>query len=133
MIFDEKHKKEAIKYIDSIFAQDKRVTIVITKEKRTLDQNRLYWLWLTCIAENTGNDKDNLHEFFILKYLQPELIQVFEKLIYKRLSTTLLDTRRFTEYLNKIQLFANTELSIELPNPEDLKFAEFKDYYEKFL
>jgi len=133
MIFDEKHKKEAIKYIDSIFAQDKRVTVVITKEKRTLDQNRLYWLWLTCIAENTGNDKDNLHEFFILKYLQPELIQVFEKLIYKRLSTTLLDTRRFTEYLNKIQLFANTELAIELPNPEDLKFAEFYEYYKNYI
>jgi len=68
-----------------------------------------------------------------LKYLQPELIQVFEKIIYKRLSTTLLDTKNFTEYLNKIQLFANTELAIELPNPENLKFAEFKDYYEKYL
>ena len=133
MIYEKKHRKEALEYIDSLFAQDKRVTIVITKEKRTLDQNRLYWLWLTCIAENTGNDKDNLHEFFILKYLQPELIQVFEKLIYKRLSTTSLDTKQFTGYLNKIQLFANTELSIELPNPEDLKFAEFKDYYEKYL
>ena len=32
--------------------------------------------------------------------------------------------------MSKIQLFANTELSIELPNPDDLKFAEFKDYYE---
>ena len=133
MIFDEKHKKEAIKYIDSIFAQDKRVTVVITKEKRTLEQNRLYWLWLTCISQNTGNDKDSLHEYFVSKYLQPELIQVFEKMIYKRLSTTTLDTKKFTEYLNKIQLFANTELSIELPNPEDLKFAEFKDYYEKYL
>ena len=132
MIFDEKHKKEAIKYIDSIFAQDKRVTIVITKEQRTLDQNRLYWLWLTCISQNTGNDKDSLHEYFILRYLQPELIQVFEKIIYKRLSTTLLDTRRFTEYLNKIQIFANTELAIELPNPEDKKFAEFYKYYKNF-
>ena len=133
MIFDEKHKKEAIKYIDSIFAQDKRVTVVITKEQRTLDQNRLYWLWLTCISQSTGNDKDSLHEYFVSKYLQPELIQVFEKMIYKRLSTTLLDTKKFTEYLNKIQVFANTELAIELPNPEDLKFAEFKDYYEKYL
>ena len=133
MIYEKKHRKEAIEYIDSLFAQDKRVTIVITKEQRTLEQNRLYWLWLTCIAQNTGNDKDGLHEYFVSKYLQPELIQVFEKMIYKRLSTTLLDTKHFTEYLNKIQVFANTELSIELPNPEDLKFAEFKDYYEKYL
>ena len=133
MIFDKNHRKGAIEYIDSIFAQEKRVTIVITKEQRTLDQNRLYWLWLTCISQNTGNDKDSLHEYFVSKYLQPELVQVFEKMIYKRLSTTLLDTKQFTEYLNKIQLFANTELSIELPNPEDMRFAEFKDYYEKYL
>ena len=133
MIFGKNNKIEAIEYIDSLFAQDKRVTIVITKEKRTLDQNRLYWLWLTCIAQNTGNNKNSLHEYFILRYLQPELVSVFEKMIYKRLSTTSLDTRQFSEYLNKIQLFANTELSIELPNPEDLRFAEFKDYYEKYL
>ena len=133
MIFNKNHRKEAIEYVDSLFAQDKRVTIVITKEKRTLDQNRLYWLWLTCIAQNTGNNKDSLHEYFVWKFIQPELVLVFEKMIYKRLSTTLLDTKKFTEYLNKIQLFANTELAIELPNPEDKKFEEFKDYYEKYL
>ena len=133
MIFDKNRKIEAIKFIDNLFAQDKRVTIVITKEKRTLDQNRLYWLWLSCIAKETGNDKDDLHEYFIYKYLNPELIQVFEKMIYKRLSTSTLDTKQFTKYLNKIQVFANTELAIELPNPEDLKFAEFYEYYKDYI
>ena len=133
MIFDKNRKIEAIKFIDNLFAQDKRVTIVITKEKRTLDQNRLYWLWLTCISVNTGNEKEDLHEYFIYKYLNPELVQVFEKMIYKRLSTTQLDTKQFTGYLNKIQVFANTELAIELPNPEDLKFAEFYEYYKDYI
>ena len=133
MIFDKNRKIEAIEFIDNLFAQDKRVTIVITKEKRTLDQNRLYWLWLTCIAQNTGNEKEDLHEYFIYKYLNPELVQVFEKMIYKRLSTTQLDTKQFTGYLNKIQIFANTELAIELPNPEDLKFAEFYEYYKDYI
>ena len=133
MIFDKHHKIEAVEFIFSLFAQDKRVTIVITKEKRTLDQNKLYWLWLSCIAKETGNDKEDLHEYFIYKYLNPELIQVFEKMIYKRLSTTQLDTKQFTGYLNKIQIFANTELAIELPNPEDLKFAEFYEYYKNYI
>ena len=133
MIFEKNQKIEAIKFIDNLFAQDKRVTIVITKEKRTLDQNKLYWLWLSCIAKETGNDKDDLHEYFIYKYLNPELVQVFEKMIYKRLSTTQLDTKQFTEYLNKIQVFANTELAIELPNPEDKKFAEFYEYYKDYI
>jgi len=133
MIFEKNQKIEAIKFIDNLFAQDKRVTIVITKEKRTLDQNKLYWLWLSCIAKETGNDKDDLHEYFIYKYLNPELVQVFEKMIYKRLSTSTLDTKQFTGYLNKIQIFANTELAIELPNPEDKKFAEFYEYYKDYI
>ena len=133
MIFDKFHKIEAVEFVFSLFAQDKRVTIVITKEKRTLDQNKLYWLWLSCIAKETGNDKDDLHEYFIYKYLNPELVQVFEKMIYKRLSTSTLDTKQFTKYLNKIQVFANTELAIELPNPEDLKFAEFFEYYKNYI
>ena len=133
MIFDKFHKIEAVEFVFSLFAQDKRVTIVITKEKRTLDQNNLYWLWLSCIAKETGNDKDDLHEYFIYKYLNPELVQVFEKMIYKRLSTSTLDTKQFTGYLNKIQVFANTELAIELPNPEDLKFAEFYEHYKDYI
>ena len=133
MIFDKFHKIEAVEFVFSLFAQDKRVTIVITKEKRTLDQNKLYWLWLSCIAKETGNDKADLHEYFIYKYLNPELVQVFEKMIYKRLSTSTLDTKQFTGYLNKIQVFANTELAIELPNPEDKKFAEFYEYYKDYI
>ena len=133
MIFDKFHKIEAVEFVFSLFAQNKRVTISITREKRTLDQNNLYWLWLSCIAKETGNDKDDLHEYFIYKYLNPELVQVFEKMIYKRLSTSTLDTKQFTGYLNKIQVFANTELAIELPNPEDLKFAEFYEYYKNYI
>ena len=133
MIFDKNNKIGAIEYIDSLFAKDKRVTIVITKEKRTLDQNRLYWSWLSCIAKETGNEKEDLHEYFIYKYLNPELCQVFEKMIYKRLSTTQLDTKQFAKYLSKIQVFANTELAIELPNPEDRKFEEFYEYYKNYI
>ena len=35
--------------------------------------------------------------------------------------------------MSKIQVFANTELAIELPNPEDLKFAKFYEYYKNYI
>ena len=35
--------------------------------------------------------------------------------------------------MSKIQIFANTELAIELPNPEDLKFVEFYEYYKNYI
>ena len=133
MIFDTNTKQKAFEYLESLLLKSKRIRIEAVKEIRTLDQNRLYWLFLSCIEQETGNDKNNLHEFFTLEFLPLIQQMVFKKLIYKRTSTTSLDTKLFTEYLNKIQIFANTELSIELPNPEDLKFAEFYDHYKNYL
>ena len=63
--------KEAVKsYIDSL-PEGKAYDVVIKlhREKRTIDQNRLLFLWLGCIANETGNDKDTLHEYFKQKFL----------------------------------------------------------------
>ena len=50
----------------------------------SIDAHRLYWVWLNCIAKETGIDKNELHYLYratflrkpieeILKYLKPEL------------------------------------------------------------
>ena len=57
----------------------KTFTVEITEKKpvRTISQHRLYWLWLGCIAFETGNDKDDIHEFFKGKFIVPEIVEVF--------------------------------------------------------
>jgi hypothetical protein len=131
MIFDNRNK--AVDYLNSLFDKGKRVKVDVAKEKRSLDQNRLYWLWVACIEQETGNDKNNLHEFFTLEFLPLIQQMVFKKLIYKRTSTTTLDTKQFTEYLNKIQIYCSTELGLTLPNPEDVQFEHFYNHYKDYL
>jgi hypothetical protein len=131
MIFDNRNK--AVDYLNSLFDKGKRVKVDVAKEKRSLNQNRLYWLWVACIEQETGNDKNNLHEFFTLEFLPLIQQMVFKKLIYKRTSTTTLDTKQFTEYLNKIQIFSSTELGLTLPNPEDVQFEHFYNHYKDYL
>ena len=64
-------------------------TVEITERriKRTISQNGLYWLWLTCISHETGNDKDDLHEYFKKKYLEPVDSRLFGE-TFLRWSTT---------------------------------------------
>ena len=114
---------------------DKNCVVEITKKlkKRTVNQNSLYWLWLTCIEHETGNDKDDLHEFFKNKWIISENKEVLGEYINIKPSTTKLDTVKFKQYLDKIQIFASTELSISLPNPEDKAFEEFERYYRSRL
>jgi len=132
MIFNKTQANELTQYVNSLFSEDKRVYVKEHKEKRTISQNSFYWLWLQAISRETGNETDDLHDFFAKKFLPMDEVKIFNKMIYKRCSTTTLTTDTFTQYLNKIQVFA-AQQGITLPNPEDKNFAHFKDFYEKYL
>ena len=109
----------------------KKYTVEITERriKRTISQNGLYWLWLTCISHETGNDKDDLHEFFKAKYLVPEVRNIFGENVEVR-TTTDLNTVQFKYLLDHVQEFASTELSITLPDPDDKRWSDFYEYYK---
>ena len=98
------------------------------KEIRTIPQNKLYRLWLTCISQETGNEVEDLHDYYKERYLEPEIREVFG-VTHKRWTTTNLNTVQFSNYLGKIQIQANTELSIKLPLPEEQYWREFLDFY----
>ncbi|MDR1348292.1 MAG: hypothetical protein LBJ63_07725 [Prevotellaceae bacterium] len=48
-------------------------------------------------------------------------------------STAKLDTREMKYYLDRVQQFADTELGIILPDPEDLQWEEFYNYYKNYI
>lgn len=98
---------------------------------RSIQSNKLYWLWLNCIAEETGNDSDILHEYFKNKYLKKYYSECFESQLLITITTTKLDNKQFWEYLEKIKMFASTELNIILPEPKDKEFEEFLSYYSR--
>jgi len=89
------------------------------ENKRTLSQNNYYWLYLTIVARETGNDAEDLHEFFKSKLLPRKMIKIHGKKgeydFQKTKSTTKLSKADFGEYLEKISAMVN----IEMPNPRD--------------
>ena len=112
-------KEKAIFYIERI---DKEMICEVRKDKRNRStvQNAYYWFLLTMLEQETGNDKDELHEYFKKKYLktffQIDLIDT-QDFIYYAKSTTKLTTLEFEDYLEKIRVFASRELGIFLPLP----------------
>jgi len=99
------------------------------KGKRSISANALYWLWLTCIEKETGNDKYELHEYFKLKYLGTEDVEIFGETITKIKSTSVKDSAEFSIYMNKIKDFCLVELGIDLPDPDHKHFADFYNEY----
>ena len=104
------------------------VEVIEKKSTRTISQNALYWLWVSCISFETGNDKDDLHEYFKRKFITPREIRLMGDL-FETYSTTNLNTLEFKHFLDGVQIFASSELGITLPNPEDNYWREFYNYY----
>lgn len=100
--------------------------------KRTLSQNSLYWMWLSCISEETGNDKNNLHDYYRESFLPKKEVVIFTESRMKPKSTTELDTSEFTVYLEKIRIHA-AEWNVILPLPEEQGFIEFYSKYKDYI
>ena len=114
---------------------DKIYTIDIkqVKKNRSIPANGLYWTWLTCLMAETGNDKQDLHEYFKQRFLPMQMITIFGQTGHRSTSTKDLNSLEFAKYMTKVQVFANTELGIILPNFEDQYLEEFYSEYKDFI
>ena len=128
-------KTKVIDYINRLPETKQYVVEVkLKRNRRSVDQNSLYWCWLSCIMDETGEHKDDLHEYFKQHFLGVDERFVFNKYqVVVTKSTTKLDTKQMTDYLERIQQFASAELGIILPNPEDLYWEEFYNKYKDFI
>lgn len=137
MLYKIRKGKGKDQVIDAIQELDEQNSydVKVSKKRwnRSISQNNLYWLWLTCIEQETGQDQSSLHEFFKAKFLGFEEIDVFDHEVVRVRSTANLDTSQFKEYLDKIQIYASVELGIELPDPQDKYWSEFYETYKYFI
>ena len=143
---------KAINYMHTNYTQaineGKPLVVEIRPETkdRSKAQNRLYWKWLHEIHRKTGNDEDQLHFEFKKKFLigilkrddddyaamclaisalkqsESEQFEAIANGVIRETSTTRMDTKQFTEYLNLIEAFALKEFGMVLPVPDDLKY-----------
>jgi hypothetical protein len=96
------------------------------KDSRSVKQNRLYWMWLKVIEDETGQPKvdfleggkwsKGLHTRFKCDYLDKEF---YADGSMKIPSTKKLKVKDFAAYLERIDMEI-AQLGIMLPRPDDL-------------
>jgi hypothetical protein len=109
-------------------------TLSITKKinKRTPDQNRLMWLWFSCIGHNVGMHHIKVKEA-ICAHLSTEEVEIEGKRYKVPISTSKLNKEQFTSFLEQVKMWAHETLGLDLPEPSDLIFEEFEKEYGKYL
>lgn len=149
VIRDDYGKRKAVTLINNLkLFEGERLEVVIRpyKETRSQQQHKLYWKWITIIADETGHSKDQMHEQLKRRFLLPileredaqfgqimanlrkawrdghkELAEQLNAAVVLNASTTVLSVGSMTEYLNSVKDFAD-EHDIQVPIPERKNF-----------
>ncbi len=93
------------------------VRVEVDRGKRTNQANRYYRLVLGLISDDTGDEPDDLHEFFKRKFLASEIRNVFGQEV-EVWTTVDKDPERFYRYVEDIRRFALVERGIITPDPD---------------
>ena len=86
------------------------VYISTRRPKRTMQQNRYYWLYLGLICTETGeSEPDLLHRLFAGMFLSKGVYEVLGQKVRDVKSTTELSKFEFSEYIEKIAAYTQIE------------------------
>lgn len=107
------YKPEFQAHLHSLEGKRVEVSVEKYRRKRTNDQNSYYWLVLGYIAKDTGQDPQDLHAAFKMKFSS----RVTLKGLVIPQSTTHKDTVEFTDYIENVRQFAREFLNINTPDP----------------
>lgn len=102
------------------------------RKKRTVSQNSLLHMWLSCIAQETGNTLEDTKYAYKVKFLPKKKLIIFGNEIERPLGTSELDTKQMTDFMNLIEADAAGE-GIVLPHPDDLHWDSFVEKYKDFI
>lgn len=108
-----------------------KFTLTIKKQAkdRSISQNALMWMWFACIADTTGNTKEEVHDAYCYMFLSRPVTMGSRSGIIP-MGTSGLNTEEMKEFLDKVQADA-AQMGITLPNPGDQYFEAFCEEFKR--
>ena len=119
IIRNEALRDRAHRFIDSLCLERPMVMEVFPlPNRRSLNQNALYWRWIDVLGGELGYDKEDMHEVLMRKLLTPNIVVDLDGVEHEKYSTKRLTKEQMTEYMDGVTRVA-AEMGISLPHPED--------------
>ena len=102
--------------------RDVWVSVVRQQYARTLPQNRLYWVWVSMVADYIGEGRDETHALLKAQFLPARDVELLDgKRLTMPPSTRLLTVEGFREYMDKVQVWAAQFLGLALPDGDQVE------------
>lgn len=98
------------------------------KRQRSLPQNRLFHMHMALLEDETGTSREVWKEYYKEMFLEVYTDTCFGKTVRTVRGTSDLDTKEFTEFVDKVREHAMAE-GYYLPLPDEMGWEEF---YQKY-
>lgn len=90
------------------------------QRKRSVKQNRVYWMYVNELSKHTGFTSNEMHEVLKFKFLKAEKYDVETGEVFEYIrSTTDLSTKEFTDFIEQIRVWSIDNLNVHLPLPNE--------------
>jgi len=110
--------------------EGEKITVDIKKWRniRSNNQNAYYWFAIDLLTD-TGYTREEWHGFFKLHFLPKEMKINGEVVGVTTGSTTNLDTKQFSEYMELIRQFAQEKVDIYIPQANEIPPDQLEHFY----
>ena len=121
-VHDEKTQKIALDLLSNInLGKPWSFEIKEWENNRSLAQNNLLWKWNTIMAHEIGLTSKDAHEYIMREVMTPKIIEARGKVI-EVYSTSILNVKEMSTYLNDYLKWAGADMGVILPIPEELQY-----------
>ena len=110
------NKKQFNKQLIELEGKDVVIKIVERNNKRTNDQNSLFWNWIKILSDYTGYTKEEMKEMVSYKFLKRERVDNEGYTETYLQGTSTLSKKEFNEFMNDVSRWSNTTFNISLPS-----------------
>ena len=108
------------KYVSLFRGKDVEILVRRKKSRRSVEQNALWWVYMTILSKDIGYTKDEIHEICKFKFLQKEKVDEKTGEIFKYLgSTAKLSKVEFMDLVAELQQWSVETFGIVLPSPDE--------------
>jgi serine/threonine protein kinase len=131
MIYNKNQFDSAILFIKKQFERNKSIKIEAVCEAKTLSQVRYTWLIFTILAQETGNNKEDIYQYFLTRFPTYSEIELFGAKQLIPISMSKFTDKQMSHFIDKIVTDARQEGYI-IPEPDNKDaLAAYNYYHEK--
>jgi hypothetical protein len=111
--------------------QSYRVIFLEADKPRSLPQHKYYRMILSMFCKDTGNDQKEIHEL-MKKQFAFTIVQLNGTSFESNVSTTTMNTKEMTEFIDKFRLWLLEEHQYKTPDPNRIPDEEYAQIIARY-